>query len=250
MIRKLLFLITICLSVCAATAQDADVKEAEAAYSVEQYDKAIDLYESLIRSYGDSYELFYNLGNAYYKKGRIAEAILNYERALLINPGDGDTRHNLEMAKEQTVDKIEPLQEFFLTEWFRSVQNLVSVDTWATTGIVCFMLLIACLALFFFSKWMYLKKTAFYLGTVMIVIVVFVNIFACNQRRELLERKGAIVFSATVTVKSSPDNSGNDLFVLHEGTKVFIRNSVGEWFEIVREDGDVGWINKKDITII
>ncbi|MDR3252160.1 MAG: tetratricopeptide repeat protein [Tannerella sp.] len=250
MIRKILFLITVCLCVCATTAQEVDIKEAETAYSAEQYDKAIELYESLIRSYGDSYELYYNLGNACYKKGQIANAILNYERALLINPGDGDTRHNLELAREQTVDKIEPLKEFFLAEWFRGVQNLVSVDSWATTGIVCFILLIACLALFFFSRRMYLKKTAFYLGTVLLVAVIFANIFAYNQRKELLERKGAIVFAATVTVKSSPDNSGNDLFVLHEGTKVFIRNSVGEWFEIVREDGDVGWINKKDITII
>ena len=97
---------------------------------------------------------------------------------------------------------------------------------------------------------MRLKKIGFYLGIMLFVVVIFTNIFAYNQKNELLNRNGAIVFAPTVTIKSSPDNSGTDLFILHEGTKVFIRESVGDWNEIVLEDGKVGWINKKDITII
>jgi tetratricopeptide (TPR) repeat protein len=231
------------------SAQEADIKAAETAYASELYDQAVELYESVIRNYGDSFELYYNLGNAYYKTGKIAHAILNYERALLIKPGDSDIRFNLEMAKQQT-DKIEPLQEFFLNKWFRSVQNLISVDSWATVGIACFILFIFCLVLFFFSKWMRLKKLGFYLGVLLFAGVIFANIFAYNQKEELINRNGAIVFSPTVTVKSSPDNSGSDLFVLHEGTKVFIRSTVGDWDEIELEDGNVGWINKKDITVI
>ncbi|MDR0742904.1 MAG: tetratricopeptide repeat protein [Tannerella sp.] len=232
------------------SAQEADLKAAETAYASEQYDRAAELYESVLKNYGDSYELYYNLGNSYYKTGKIAQAILYYERALLIKPGDDDIRFNLEMAKQQTVDKIEPLQEFFLKSWFRSVQNLIGVDSWATIGVFCFVLLICCLVLFFFSKWMRLKKIGFYLGIVLFIVVVFANVFAYNQKEERVNRNGAIVFSPTVTVKSSPDNSGTDLFVLHEGTKVFIRNTVGDWNEVVLEDGNVGWINKKDITVI
>jgi hypothetical protein len=97
---------------------------------------------------------------------------------------------------------------------------------------------------------MRLKKFGFYVGILLFIAVIFANIFAYNQKEELINRNGAIVFSPTVTVKSSPDNSGTDLFVLHEGTKVFIRNTVGDWNEIVLEDGNVGWINEKDITII
>ena len=230
-------------------AQDEDLKRAETAYTGEQYLTAIEIYESLLKNYGASAEVYYNLGNSYYKTGKIAQAILNYERALLIKPGDGDIRFNLELARLQT-DKIDPIEEFFLKKWFRTVQNLLGVDAWATIGLVGFILFICCLILFFFSKWMSLKKAGFYFGILLFLLVIAANIFAYNQKYELENRKGAIVITPTVTAKSTPDNSGTDLFVLHEGTKVFIRISVGEWNEIALEDGNVGWVRKKDIEII
>jgi len=243
-------IIMLCLSCFNLYAQDEEIKNAESAYAAEQYDIAIEMYESLLKNYGASGELYYNLGNAYYKSGKTAHAILNYERAILIKPGDGDIRFNLELARQQIVDKIEPLQEFFLKKWIRALQNLIGVDLWATIGLVGFVLFILCLTLYFFSKWMYLKKVGFYFGILLFVTVIIANIFASNQKKELENRNAAIVFAPTVTAKSSPDNSGTDLFVLHEGTKVFIRNSVGDWKEIRLEDGNIGWINKKDIVII
>jgi tetratricopeptide (TPR) repeat protein len=238
-------------SLFSAFAQDAELKEAETAYSAEQYDKAAEIYESLLKNYGDSYELFYNLGNAYYKADKAAPAILNYERALLIKPGDSDVRLNLEMARQKTVDKIEPAGDIIFVKWLHAVQNLIGVDSWATVGIFCFVLFIVCLVLYFFSKLMSLKKTGFYAGILLFIIVIFANIFAYNQKKELIDRKGAIVFAPVVTAKSSPDNSGKDLFVIHEGTKVYIKSSIGDWNEISLEDGSsVGWIQKKDITVI
>jgi len=231
-------------------AQKEGLRNAETAYAAEQYDQAIELYESLLNNYGSSAELYYNLGNSYYKSGKIAHAILNYERAILIKPGDSDVRFNLDMARQQTVDRIEPLQEFFLKEWIHSAQNLIGVDYWAMIGIVGFVLFIGCLVLFFFSKWMYLKKVGFYLGILLFVTVIIANIFAHNQKGLLDSRRGAIIFTPTVTIKGSPDNSGTDLFLLHEGTKVFIRESLGDWRNIQLEDGNLGWINKKDIVII
>ena len=230
-------------------AQEEEIKNAETAYTEEQYNTAIEIYESLLKNYGASAELYYNLGNSYYKTGKIAHAILNYERALLIKPGDSDIRFNLELVRQQT-DRIDPLQEFFLKKWVRTVQNLIGVDSWATIGISSFVLFICCLVLYFFSKWMYLKKAGFYFGILLFVTVILANIFAFNQKSELENRHAAIVFTPTVTAKSSPDNSGTDLFQLHEGTKVFIRNSLGDWNEIVLEDGNIGWVNKKDIVVI
>ena len=140
-LRKVLFfLLTLCL-IGSAYAQDTALKEAEVAYTKEDYAKAIELYEGILKSNGESAAVYYNLGNTYYKAGKIAPAILNYERCLLLDPGDSDARFNLQMARQKTIDKIEPVGDFFLVKWFKSVENLGSADSWAKTGIVCFRLL-------------------------------------------------------------------------------------------------------------
>ena len=232
------------------TAQESAFKEAEVAYKQENYARAIELYEALLKNSGDSYEIYYNLGNAYYKKNKIAPAILNYERALLLNPGDGDIRFNLAMSRLRTTDKIEPVGEFFWVKWFRTVRNVLNVDVWASVGIVCFVLFIGCLTLFIFSIWMRLKKIGFYTGIFLLVLVVFANVFAWSQKKALITRDVAIIFAPTITIKSSPDVSGTDLFVLHEGTKVQIKSTLGEWYEIRLEDGKEGWIPQKELERI
>jgi len=232
------------------SSQEDMIKVAETAYTQEDYSQAIERYEEILKIYGDSHEIYYNLGNSYYKAGKIAPAIINYERALLMNPGDAAIRFNLEVAKLKKADRIDPLGEFFLVQWFRTIQNLVSVDTWASLGITCFILFIGCLILFFFSKWMKLRKMGFYMGILLLLIVICSNFFAWNQHKAMVNRKGAIIFAPTVTIKSSPDASGTDLFVLHEGTKVFVKSSLGEWYEIELEDGNVGWIPQKDLERI
>ncbi len=249
-IKRILILLFIQSFTLGIFAQEAMIKEAETAYIQEDYAKAIELYEEILAVNGASSEIYYNLGNAYYKNNKVASAILNYERALLLDPGDADIRFNLQLARQKTVDNIEPLDEFFLSKWFGSVQNMGSADSWAKLGIISFILFIFCLLLFFFSRWIQMKKAGFYIGLVLLIIVVFANIFAKNQKDQLVNRTHAIVFSPTVTVKSSPDNSGTDLFILHEGTKVFLKSSLGEWREIELEDGNVGWMHSNDMQII
>lgn len=244
-----LLLFTLLFSV-SLSAQESAVKEAETAYTQEDYAKAIELYDNVLKTYGASAEIYYNLGNSHFKAGNIAPSILNYERALLLDPGDSDVRFNLNVAKQKTVDRIEPIGQFFLIKWFEGIQNIFSVNVWGAIGIVCFILLIGCLFLFFFSKWIRLKKIGFYAGLFMLVVVILANVFAANQKHSLINRNSAIVFSSTVTVKSSPDTSGTDLFVIHEGTKVFIRSMLGTWSEIELEDGHVGWMPSKDIEKI
>ena len=248
--KKILFFLLVQGLTLAAYAQDATIKDAEVAYTKEDYGKAIELYEGVLKTSGASPEIYYNLGNAYYKAGKVAPAILNYERALALDPGDGDIRFNLSMARQMTVDKIEPIDKFFLSKWIAAVRNIGSVDSWANTGIVCFILFIGCVALFFFSRHIRLKKVGFFLGAVLLIAVVVSNVFAKNQKNELVNHSHAIIFAPTVTVKSSPDASGTDLFVLHEGTKVSIKSTLGEWSEIVLEDGNVGWMPTKDIETI
>ena len=231
-------------------AQESTLKEAEEAYAKEDYTQAIELYESVLKSYGESAMVYYNLGNAYYKAGKVAPAILNYERALLLNPGDSDTRFNLQVARQKTVDKIEPIGEFFLTRWIGTVEDVYSADGWAKWGVASFVLFIGCLVFFFFSKWIRLKKIGFFAGICFLLISLVANLFADSQQDKLLHRADAIVFASTVTVKSSPDASGTDLFILHEGTKVTIKSTLGEWSEIQLEDGNVGWMPSKEIQQI
>lgn len=248
--KKILFFLLAQFVVLGVYAQETAIKEAETAYTQEDYNKAIELYEGIIKSHGESAAIFYNLGNAYYKAGKVAPAILNYERALVLDPGDKDIRFNLQMARQKTVDKIEPVGGFFLSQWFDSIQNMAGADSWGKIGILCFILFIGCLILFFFSKWIHLKKIGFYAGLLLLVLVIFANIFGQHQKAEMLNRNSAIIFAPTVTIKSSPDASGTDLFILHEGTKVSVKSKLGDWSEIEMEDGSVGWMPTKDIQVI
>ncbi len=246
--KKILILLAVLMVGISSKAQT--LEEASAAYSKGEFGKAVKIYESLKKTNGESAQIYYNIGNCYYRLNKTASAILNYERALLLNPGDKDTRTNLEIAKLKTVDRIEPVGAFFLSEWMHGIQNMFSTNAWSYLGIVCFILLIGCLVLYFFSRKISLKKCGFYIGIGMIVLCISCNIFAYSQKKKITNRNTAIVFAPTVTIKSTPDNSGTDLFILHEGSKVSIKSKLGNWNEIETADGNIGWIKIEDIEII
>ena len=224
--------------------------EADSAYVRGQYQQAIRDYEALLKQ-GASAELYYNLGNAYYRTENIPEAVLNYERALLLSPGDRDIRFNLQIARSKTFDKIVPESEMFFVTWYRSLVSLMSVDGWARTALIALALTIVLLLVYLFSYRIWLRKTGFFGGVVLLLLFVGANIFAWQQKKDLLNRKGAIIFAPAVTVKSTPAVNGTDLFILHEGTKVVITDgSMRDWKEIRIADGKEGWIESKHIRVI
>jgi tetratricopeptide (TPR) repeat protein len=229
---------------------DSDLKNATNAYNEENYSLAISLYKEILQKHGDSQALYYNLGNAYFKTNKIAESILNYERALLIDPSDEDTRFNLNVAKQKTVDQIDPISIFFVNRYFQNIQTYFSVNTWAKLGITSFIIFIICLILFFFGRRIRLKKIGFYVAIIAVIFTVISNLFAFNQLEEQTTRDTAIVFTPTIPIKSSPDKSGTDLFVLHEGCKVKVISKLGDWSEIEIADGNKGWIETKNIRTI
>ena len=167
-----------------AAAQENSVTKAEgdSAYVKNDYASAIQIYEALLKE-GEAAEVYYNLGNSYYKAGDIAKAILNYERALLIQPGNADIRANLEIARAKTIDKVIPVPEVFFVSWTKSLINCLSVDAWAKVGVVCFFLLLASLYFFFFSKQIVWKKIGFIAGIVFLVLVLLANVFAFQQKK-------------------------------------------------------------------
>lgn len=226
------------------------LKQANEAYAQEDYIKAIELYEQTAREQGVSADLYYNLGNAYYKHNEYAKAILNYERALLLNPGDEDARFNLDMANTHIVDKIDPVGRFFLSVWIDSLRSSLSSNAWAVAGIVAFFLFIGGSYLYLFTSSVRSKKIGFFGGIVVLLVAVMANWFAWGLSNKMENRDQAIVFAATVPAKSSPSESGTDLFVLHEGTKVLILDKVNDWYEVKISDGNRGWLPVTSIEII
>ena len=231
-------------------AQAVTKAEADSAYAQGHYQQAINDYQALLKQ-GASADLYYNLGNAYYRSENITQAVLNYERALLLSPGDRDIRFNLQLARSKTIDKIVPESEMFFITWYHALVNLMSVDGWARTAIFSLALVIVLSLVYLFSQPVWLRKIGFFGGITLLVVFVLANVFASQQKQSLIHRKGAIVMSPSVTVKSTPAANGTDLFILHEGTKVTITDgSMRDWKEIRLADGKEGWIESKKIELI
>lgn len=224
--------------------------EGDSAYLRNDYADAIEIYETLLKK-GEAAELYYNLGNAYYKKDDIAKAILNYERALLLQPGNVDIRANLEIARAKTVDKVNSIPEIFFISWLHSLINTQNTNSWAKWAVVWYLLFLVSLACFFFSRKVMWKKIGFSSAVFFCLVCVSCNLFAKQQKNKLTERNYAIVMDPSITVRSTPSESGTSLFVLHEGRKIEIKdNTMQEWKEIRLEDGKVGWVPSKAIEII
>jgi len=216
----------------------------------EQYDTSILLYESILKSGYHAPEVYYNLGNAYYRKKNIAAAILNYERAYKLDPGNSNIKFNLQLAQTMIVDKINSVQEFFLKHWWRVFSQQFSSDGWASVSILSFLITLILATVYLFTVQLWLKKLSFWLGILAIFVSIICFINSYDLKSERLERKTAIVMSPSVTIKSSPDETGTDLFVIHEGLKVWIIDKVDTWSKIKIADGSSGWLKDTDIEPI
>ena len=223
---------------------------ADSAYIRNDFTTAIQIYEMILRT-GESADIYYNLGNSYYKIGDIAKAILNYERALILKPANKDIRSNLEIARAKTVDKVTDVPELFFITWLKSITNSMGIQSWAIIAISFFLLFIVSIYFFFFSTKIVARKTFFILALFFLVFCVIANISAAFQRKVCLNRMNEIIISPSVTIRSTPNDNGTSLFILHEGRKVFIKDdSMKDWKEIQLEDGNVGWVKKNDLEVI
>lgn len=227
---------------------------ASSAYRNQDFKRSIELYEEAVslglKENKISSQLYYNLGNAYFRDNQLGKAILNYERALLLDPGDGDIRHNLRFANNRIVDRIATSGNLFLINWFNSVRNLFSSNVWATIAIVLFILFLLSIAVYLFVRILWARKTAFYSGIVLFIFMIIANTFSFSQKKERLRGDSGIVMVGAAAVNASPDLNSNQLFELHEGTKVKIRNSDGNWYEVEIANGSVGWTFEENIEII
>lgn len=241
--KKYIFIVFILFPVFAFPQTNNELWEkANNHFTAEQYQDAISAYEQILLSGKESAKLYFNLGNAYYKNGDINNAILNYERAKLLAPNDSDIEFNLRIANQFVVTKIEELPKPFFLRWRTSVVNKYPTDTWSGISISAFILFLIFLGLFLFSKSVQVKRISFFLGILLIIFSGFTFSLAAQQKQKIAEKNHAIVFCPRVTVKSSPSESGTDLFLIYEGLKVEITDSLNNWKEIKLADGNEGWM--------
>ena len=214
--------------------------DANAQYAEGNYAEAIVQYEQILTEQ-QAPEVYYNLGNAYFKQGELAQSILAYERALRLKPSYKDAKHNLQFAQSRIIDNIEDTQSFFLSNWIKAVRNALSQRVWTVLSISLFILALVGFFFFAFSQTIWLRKTAFYLSIVALVISVVACANAGSLYQRDTQRSEAIITQGVVNAKSSPDRSGNDLFTLHEGTKVEIHEVIGDWC-CVHVGNNIGWM--------
>lgn len=248
--QNIFFILFLMMAVNPKVFADQRFDNANQHYQNGEYESAINTYQEIINSGVESYEVYYNLGNAYYRFGALPSAILNYERALLLAPQDNDVRYNLNLAYSQIADKIEPVGLFFISKWFAAIRNAANSNTWAIISIITFSLFLAGLLFYFFSQKSGLRKLTFFIALWALVSSIITFSYAQTQKKRLMDREYAIVFIPSVTVKSAPQGGGTDLFVIHEGTKVKILQTVDDWYEIMLQDGNVGWMSSSSVEII
>lgn len=230
--------------------------EAIKAYQAKKYEQAAQLFQKEVDSHKkqgeESAALYYNLGNAYFRANELAKAILNYERALLLDPGNEDIRHNIAFAntKVEDGDKIAKTEKILLQNWFESLENICTSNTWAVLAIVFFLLTIISCFFFLFGSKLWVKKTAFYSGILGVVLVILFNLFAYFQKQDVIRKNTAIVMTPTAQMMSSPEDKGKILMNIHAGLKVRISKTDGEWYEIELDNGNVGWVQSEKLEII
>lgn len=227
------------------------LSDADSAYIQGDYLTAIGIYESIIENQGVNATLYMNLGNCWLKRDEVAKAILNYERAYLIDPSDPDIRFNLELARTKTVDKVNPVNQLFIVVWFKKMLSLLDVDGWAVLTVILFALAIILTGIFLLSRKTGVRKISFSFSAFFLLLSILSFIFATTQMGNIRNRDTAIIMSPSVTVKSTPSSGGTDLFIIHEGRKVkILDSSMKEWVEIRLEDGNTGWVPVNVMEII
>jgi tetratricopeptide (TPR) repeat protein len=221
---------------------------ANTAYKNKNYDLSIEAYNKLLEQGYKTSEVYYNLGNAYYKKEQIGLAVLNFEKAYKLAPSDEDIRYNLKLANLKTIDRLSPVPQLSIVEkWDHFIASLSS-QGWAIVSIVFVWLALMGFAVYLFvTSW---RRTGFYTGLVLLVFAAFFGSLSYTQTRSEYGADQAILTSTSTYIKSAPDASGTDLFMVHEGIKMSILDKVGDWTKVRLADGKVGWVQRTNYTVI
>lgn len=221
------------------------------AYAQGKWKESIEDFENIVSIGLESPDLYYNLGNAYFKEGEISRAILNYERTLKLDPSYKDARYNLEVANLLIKDRIDEIPDFILKAWTKSLCYKLDSDAWGVISIIFFAILAIMLLIFVLSAQSSWRRLGFYSSIVVLALFVCATSFASWQKQDYMKDNAAIMMRPVSSIKSAPSvESAKDLFILHEGTKVFLLDTVGEWNNIQLADGRQGWVRSNELEKI
>ncbi|MFY0628744.1 MAG: SH3 domain-containing protein [Flavobacteriaceae bacterium] len=239
--KILLFLLFVAQGILAQSSNELFVK-ANDQYKQELYSEAIVTYNQIEALGLISSQLYYNLGNCYYKLNKVAPSIYNYEKALLIDPLNEDAENNLVFAKRLTIDNIEELPKSLFQKIDESFVKKLSYNEWSIVSVVFSILGVLLFLLFYFSYTSSKKRLFFVTSIISFLLVIASSIFAIKEHSFQQNNISAIIFAQEVEIKNAPTLNSENIFTLHEGTKVSVLDTVDNWKKIRIADGKIGWI--------
>lgn len=248
--RKIIFLISAMISFLATAQNNVLFEEATNAYNQGKYNQAIENYKKILENGEHSAALYFNLGNAYYKLNKIAPSIYYYEKSLLLDPSDNEVKNNLGFARNMTLDAIEQIPETGIDRILGGITGFMSFDQWAYTAIIFMLLFVLGYLGFYFFKYSSEKRIAFIGSMASLVISIVAVLIAYTEYANYKSEQPAIVFENEVVVKSEPNNRSQETFRIHEGTKVFVLDTLSDWNKIKLADGKTGWLPSQDIKLL
>ncbi|PIB39271.1 tetratricopeptide repeat protein [Maribacter sp. 4G9] len=250
MAKKVSILLGLLLGFFGNAQNEALFDQATQAYNNGDYKKAIEDYESIINNGQHSAALYYNLGNAYYKLSEIPESIYYYEKSLLLNPEDQEVRTNLAYAQNMTLDAIDTLPQTGLSRIYKSITSKLTFDQWAYASIICMILFVLLYIAFYYNQYSTKKRFAFIGSLLALFLCIVFIVFASVEISSFQSDNPAIIFAEEVNVSSEPNETSENIFTLHSGTKVNVLDSLNNYRKIRLTDGKTGWMLAKDLKVL
>lgn len=248
--KKILFILSLLIGIMASAQNNVEFDRATEAYNSGEYQTAVDSYLEILEKGKHSSELYYNLGNAYYKLNQIAPSIYYYEKALLLKPNDPEIKNNLSYARNMTLDAIETIPETGFAKIYNSLLGFLSFDQWGYVAVVFTLLFVLLYIAFYYFRYSSRKRSAFVLSIASLFIAIVSLVFAYLEYSAFKADQPAIVFARESSVKSEPNKKSQEAFALHEGTKVTVLEELNDWKKIRIADGTTGWISSEDIKVL
>ena len=248
--KNSIVILLVLLGLTGTAQNDSIFDQATVAYNEGSYEKCIELYKTILENGQHSAELYYNLGNSYYKLNDVANSIYFYEKALLLAPNDSEIQNNLGYAQQMTLDAIDVLPETGLSKIYKTVTGALTFDEWAYLSVVCMILFVLLYIVFYYAQFSTKKRWAFITSLVSLSVAVISIVVALIQYQDYKAYNPAIIFADEVGIQAEPNTASDEVFVLHSGTKVRVLEELNDWKQIRIADGKTGWVTSKSLRLL